>query len=135
MSSGSKLPSIVKFKQVGDSSIGFISIAEGNILPFEVKRVFWTYYTPNDVQRGGHAHEVLEEIITAVSGTVTVATELQNGETQTFTLDSPNIGLFLPPNYWRTLQFSHNAVLLTMASIEYEQSEYIRDYNEFRDGS
>jgi len=135
LSSGSKLPSIVKFKQVGDSSIGFISIAEGNILPFEVKRVFWTYYTPNDVQRGGHAHEVLEEIITAVSGTVTVATELQNGETQTFTLDSPNIGLFLPPNYWRTLQFSHNAVLLTMASIEYEQSEYIRDYNEFRDGS
>jgi len=125
-------PHTIPFQQIGDPSLGYISVAEKQNLPFHVKRVFWTYYTPNEVLRGGHSHLRLEEIIVATAGTVKVTTEMKNGANLTFTLDSPNTGLYIPSECWRTLQFSHNAVLLTMASIEFDASEYIREYDVFK---
>jgi hypothetical protein len=125
-------PHIIEFPRIGKSDLGYISIAEHEKnVPFHIKRVYWTYYTPQDVTRGGHAHKILEQVIFAVAGTITFNTENLAGEKSTFILDDPSKGLFIPKHIWRDIHFTHNAVLLCLASELYDESEYIRDYNDF----
>jgi hypothetical protein len=133
-----KHPFIIEFSKIGQSSLGYISIAEKENLPFIPKRIYWTYYTPEEVERGGHSHYDLYQILVAVSGRIEVTTELLDGNKQTFTLDKPNIGLFIPKMCWRTMKYTHNAVQMCIASNEYDEKDYIRDYSIFleeRDGN
>ena len=125
-------PYLIDFDKIGSPNLGYISVAENfENIPFEVKRVYWTYYTPQDVTRGGHAHYDLEQVIVAVSGTITFTTEDLLGNKAAFILDSPDKGLYIPKLIWRDIKFSHNAVLLCMASEKYLESDYIRDYETF----
>ena len=125
-------PQIIKFSKIGSPNLGYISVGENHEnIPFEIKRVYWTYYTPQDVTRGGHAHYDLEQVIVAVSGTITFTTEDLQGNKSEFILDSPEKGLYIPKLIWRDIKFSHNAVLLCMASEKYIASDYIRDYKTF----
>ena len=124
-------PQLVEFSKVGSSSLGYLSIAQNSTLPFEIKRVYWTYFTPDSVVRGHHAHYDLEQIIFAVSGTIEFVLEGVDGKTETFLLNRPNLGLYIPKLYWRTINFSHNAVLLCLASMEYDEEDYIRNYEVF----
>lgn len=129
----SRKPHLIDFSQYGDSSIGYISVAEiEKNIPFELKRVFWTYYTPESIVRGRHAHHETEQVLIATAGRIVVTTELANGETNIFTLDKPNVGVYIPPNAWHTMQYSHNAVQLVLASTVYDESDYIRSYDEFK---
>jgi dTDP-4-dehydrorhamnose 3,5-epimerase-like enzyme len=125
-------PSLIDFSKIGSPSLGYISVAQNSKLPFEIKRVYWTYFTPDSVIRGHHAHHELEQIIFATSGRIEFTLEDIYGERQHFVLDSPNRGLYVPRLYWRTIKFSHNAVLLCLASMEYVEEDYIRDFNEFK---
>lgn len=126
-------PEIITLDKIGSSALGYITIAEDNQnIPFEIKRVYWTYFTPQDVIRGGHAHKILEQLIFAVSGTITFKTEDLENNKETFVLDYPTKGLYIPRLIWRDIQFSHNAVLLCLASEHYSEGDYIRDYNEFK---
>lgn len=126
------LPKIIEINKIGNSSLGYISILENSNLPFEIKRVYWTYFTPNEVKRGGHAHKKLQQIIVAVSGIIEFNTEDLKGNKASFTLDTPSKGLYIPQLIWRDIQFSHNAVLLCLASEEYDEADYFRDYQEFK---
>ena len=127
-----KKPKILELNKIGSPNLGYISVAEnfGNI-PFAIQRVYWTYYTPHDVTRGGHAHLALEQVIVAVSGTIIFSTEDLKGNKSEFVLDSPEKGLYLPKKIWRDIKFSHNAVLLCLASEKYTEDDYIRDYEIF----
>ena len=125
-------PKIIQFPKIGNSSLGYISVAENITLPFNVKRVYWTYFTPEDVQRGGHAHHDLEQILVAVAGKITVNTEMPGGLKNTFVLESPNQGVYLPKYSWHIMQYSHNAVQMCVASMVYEEKDYIRDYGDFK---
>jgi hypothetical protein len=124
-------PYLIEFPQTGNSSLGYISIAEKENLPFVPKRVYWTYFTPNEIERGGHSHYDLEQILVAVAGKIIVTTELKDGTKNEFILDSPNQGLFIPKMCWRTMKYNHNAVQMCIASIEYDNADYIREYSEF----
>jgi dTDP-4-dehydrorhamnose 3,5-epimerase-like enzyme len=126
-------PYLVEFPKIGDSTVGFISIAEstGNI-PFEIKRVFWTYFTPESVVRGRHAHHQTEQILLAIAGRIIVTTETRDGEIQTFILDRPNVGVYIPPEAWHTMQYSHVAVQMVLTSTHYDENDYIRNYETFR---
>ncbi len=126
-------PEIITFKRNGDSSLGYISIAEENSqIPFEIKRIFWTYYTPEDVIRGKHAHYETEMVLIAAAGSITVKTELIDGSIQEFILDKPDKGLFIPKMCWHTMQYSHNAVQIVIASSLYDEKDYIRSYDNFK---
>lgn len=125
-------PSYIDFSKIGSPSLGYISVAQNSKLPFEIQRVYWTYFTPDSVIRGHHAHHELEQIIFATSGRIEFTLENISGEQQHFVLDSPNRGLYIPRLYWRTIKFSHNAVLLCLASMEYSEEDYIRDFDEFK---
>jgi dTDP-4-dehydrorhamnose 3,5-epimerase-like enzyme len=126
-------PCIIEFEKIGDSSLGYISIAEkSRNMPFEIKRSYWTYFTPNEVIRGHHAHKELSQVIVAVAGTIKFFLEDINGLKTEYVLSNPWQGLFIPPLNWRTIEFSHNAVLLCLASEEYSETDYIRDYKQFK---
>ena len=126
-------PYSIKFPKNGASEIGYLGIAEnGKNLPFDIKRVFWAYYTPDSVIRGRHAHYDTEMILIAVAGRIIVTTEMPGESINLFTLENPNEGLFIPKKCWHTMQYSHNAVQLVLASSNYMESDYIRNYDTFK---
>jgi hypothetical protein len=126
-------PQLLTFPAVGDSAIGFISIAQSQKqLPFELKRTFWTYYTPESVVRGRHAHVHTEMVLIALNGRIIVYTEMPNGDKETFVLERPTEGLYMPPLCWHTMQYTHTAVQLVLASSEYDEKDYIRKYEDFQ---
>ncbi len=127
-----KNPEIFTFLTIGESAIGYISVSENQKdIPFNVKRVFWAYYTPHHVIRGNHAHFQTEMVLLATSGIIEVETETIEGKKDSFILNQPDQGLFLPKLCWHRMKYSHNAVQLVLASELYDESDYIRDYFDF----
>lgn len=124
-------PRLIDFSQVGDTTIGYLTVTQNSSLPFVIQRVYWTYSVSEEVVRGHHAHKELEQLIFATSGTIEMELKGLYGPPETFVLDSPHIGLYIPRHYWRTIKFSQDAVLMCLASQEYEPSDYIHDYTEF----
>ncbi len=111
---------------------GDISVVENGItVPFDTKRVYYLYDVPGGVDRGGHAHKALEQLIVAASGSFTVV--LDDGENErSFVLKRPYIGLYVVPGIWRVLEdFSSGSVCLVLASEKYDPDDYIRDYEGF----
>lgn len=127
-----KKPRLIEFPKIGSSPLGYISVAENSLIDFNISRVFWTYYTPEEIIRGRHAHFELEQILIAASGRLVVGTECFDSDPEIFELTSPNVGLYIPPYCWHDMRFSHNSVLLSLSSIEYKESDYIRDYSVFK---
>jgi hypothetical protein len=126
------IPRLIQFDSIGDSSLGYISVAEHlKNIPFEIRRTYWTYYTPQDVERGGHANINKEAILIAVAGIIQITTELISGEKENFMLNKPDVGLYLPKLCWHTMRYSHNSVQMVIASNLYSPEDYIRDYNTF----
>jgi dTDP-4-dehydrorhamnose 3,5-epimerase-like enzyme len=127
-----KAAHFLEFPRLGDSCIGYISVAEMRSMPFEVKRSFWTFATPESIVRGRHAHHRTEQVLFSLNGRIIVTTEDATGKVNSFVLDRPEIGLYIPPNIWHTMQYAHDSVQLVFASTEYDESDYIRDINEFQ---
>jgi dTDP-4-dehydrorhamnose 3,5-epimerase-like enzyme len=127
-------PHLLTFPQIGGVDIGYLSVSENVTppLPFAVQRVFWTYYTPDNILRGRHAHRTTEHVLLAVAGRIVVTLEHASGVLEVFKLESPHIGLYVPPNVWHTMQYSSNAVQLTLASQLFSEEDYIRQYTDFK---
>lgn len=122
---------IIHLKKITDPR-GNLTVAEQfQDLPFSIKRAYWVYDVPAGESRGGHAHKNLYQFLIALSGSFTVT--LDNGnELKSFLLNHPWEGLLIGPNTWRTLDdFSSGAVCLCLASEEYDEDDYIRDYDDF----
>jgi|SRR5574343_480401 len=110
---------------------GNLSVIEGDVIPFVMKRVYYLYDVPSGAERGGHSHKVQQEFLVALSGSFTVV--LTDGKDKiSVTLNKPNEGLWIPNGIWRELEnFSSGSVCLVIASDIFEEADYIRDYNEF----
>lgn len=100
-------------------------------IPFEIERVYYLYDVPGGEERGGHAHKDLYQLIVAASGAFDV--EIDDGyNKKTITLNRPYQGLYIVPGIWRELKnFSSGSSCLVLASNQYDESDYIRDYAEF----
>lgn len=111
---------------------GNISVVENNKdIPFDVKRVYYLYDVPGGESRGAHAHKELSQLIIAASGSFTVTLDDGNVK-RTFLLNRPYQGLYIVPGIWRTLDdFSSGSVCLVLASHEYDEKDYIREYKKF----
>ena len=126
-------PYIINFQHTGVSSSGFLNIAEiGKTIPFDVKRVFWTHAVPNASYRGFHAHKETCQLLVAIQGRVLLTTEMPNGDIIKFELNSAAQGVYLPPHVWHHMQYFENAVQFVMCSSLYNELDYLRDYNEFK---
>lgn len=110
---------------------GNLSVLEKNILPFSIKRVYFLYDVPSGAERGGHAHIEQEEFIIAVSGSFDVI--LNDGAKETvFSLNRPDEGLYVAKNTWRELRnFSSGSVCLVVSSGVFDETDYIRKYEDF----
>lgn len=111
---------------------GNITVVEnGKTIPFDVKRVYYLYDIPGGEKRGAHAHKELRQLMVAASGSFDVVLDDGNVK-RTFSLNRPYHGLLVVPGIWRELNnFSSGAVCLVMASLPYDEKDYIRDYDEF----
>ena len=112
---------------------GNISFAENfKQIPFEIKRTYWLYDVPGGESRGGHAYKENEEFIIALSGSFDVV--LDDGkERKVFSLNRSYYGLYVPKGLWREMEnFSTNAFALEFSSTNYSESDYVRDYEKFK---
>src|SRR5699024_4795844 len=110
---------------------GNLSVLEKNILPYSIKRVYYLYDVPSNSTRGGHAHKELQQCLIALSGSFIVV--LDDGkERKEILLNRPDKGLLIPSGVWRELiEFSAGAVCLSLVSAEYDEDDYIREYEDF----
>jgi dTDP-4-dehydrorhamnose 3,5-epimerase-like enzyme len=124
---------IINFDIKGDEKGSLISLEENKNIPFDVKRVYYIFDTKNGVRRGFHAHKNLKQILISISGSCKIL--LDNGaDKQEILLDKPNQGLLVGSMIWREMfDFSPNCVLLVLANDCYDENDYIRDYQDFKD--
>jgi len=119
--------------------LGKISFDEGNLtvvenasnFPFEIKRIFYLYDIAGGESRGAHSHHHCHQFLIAASGSFEVHLDDGNYKRQVF-LNRPNIGLHIPPGVWASeLNFSSGAICLVLASHQYDESDYVRSYEDY----
>lgn len=122
--------SMIDLSKINTQS-GNLAIVE-NQLPFSIKRVFYLYDIPAGESRGAHAHKACHQFLVAASGSFEVVVE-DGVSSRTIFLNQPHFGLHIPPGVWAHEQnFSSGAICLVLASHGYDESDYIRNYDDFK---
>lgn len=122
---------IIDLPKISDPRGNLTFIEGSNHIPFNIKRVYYTYDVPGGSDRGAHAHRGLHQVIIAMSGSFDVV--LDDGfEKKRFHLNRSYFGLYVCPMMWRELDnFSSGSVCLVLASELYDPTDYYRDYEMF----
>lgn len=122
-----------KFKRISNKYGSLTPIEAGHDIPFDIKRVYYIYDVPEKIRRGFHSHNRLHQALICVKGSVKITLKTPVDE-KTVLLDSPVEGLYIGPMVWREMHdFSEDAVLLVLASENYDESDYIRNYDMYLD--
>lgn len=111
---------------------GNMTVLENQLnIPFDVRRIYYLYDVPMNAERGGHAHYDLQQYVIAVSGSFTFILDDGINKKEVF-LNHPNKALHIKPGIWREMKdFSSGSICLVLASMEYTEDDYIREYEEF----
>ena len=111
---------------------GNLSVVENfREFPVQIKRLFWLYGVPEGEGRAAHAHKEQIQLIIPVAGHFTVVVD-DGREKESFLLDQPDMGLLIYPPVWISLEkFSKDAVCLVVCPEIYDESDYMREYDEF----
>ena len=121
---------VVEIPKVHDER-GSLAVIEKAIIPFKIQRVYYLYDVPSDSYRGGHAHKELYQVIVHLSGSFDV--KINDGKKfKVFNLNKPHKALLIVPGIWREIDnFSSGSVCLVLASNVYNESDYIRNFEDF----
>ena len=123
---------LIELPRVKDHRGNLSYIETGRHVPFEIRRVYYLYDVPGGAERGGHAHRQLEAFIIAMSGSFDVVLD-DGGAQKRFHLNRSYFGLYVSPMVWRELDnFSSGSVSMVLASDFYDEADYIRDYDTYR---
>lgn len=122
---------IIELPKIGDPRGNLTFIEGGELIPFDISRVYYLYDVPGGAERGGHAHKELSQLIIAMSGSFDVV--LDDGENKKrIHLNRPYQGLYVCPMIWRELDnFSSGSVCMVLASNRYDESDYYRKYSDY----
>ena len=122
---------ILEFDSHKDNRGQLVALEQNKNIPFEIKRVYYMFDTYPNFIRGKHAHKCLEQILVCVNGSCKIL--LDDGkEKEIVELNDPSKGIYISNNIWREMfDFSKGAVLMAIASDYYNESDYIRNYDEF----
>lgn len=124
-------PTIVNFPKIEDPRGNLSFIEEEKHISFKVERVYWIYDVPGGQVRGGHAFRKQQELIVALSGSFDVVID-DGKQMQKYHLNRSYFGLYVPAGYWRQMEdFSTNSLAVILSSTYYDESDYIRDYEQF----
>ncbi len=121
------LPHLLSLPTHGAATSGWLTVAEAGSLPFAVRRAYWITEVPAGQLRGRHTHRTLEQVFVAVHGTLRITVEAPGFTRHTFELSQPSQALYVPPGSWRAVAFGTGAVLLCLASQEYDEADYVRE--------
>jgi hypothetical protein len=122
---------LISLPKVEDGRGNLTFIESGRHVDFEIKRVYYLYDVPGGADRGGHAHRTLQQLIIAASGSFDVIID-DGRERSTSHLTRSYSGLYLAPMVWREIEnFSGGSVCLVLASAHFDESDYIRDYEDY----
>jgi dTDP-4-dehydrorhamnose 3,5-epimerase-like enzyme len=121
----------IEFVVKGDERGSLIALENNHNIPFDIKRVYYIFDTKDGVRRGYHAHKNLKQLAIAVSGSCKFF--LDNGiEKKHIELKKPTQGLLIEGLIWREMyDFSHDCILMVLASDYYNEDDYIRNYEDF----
>ena len=124
---------IINLPKIADGRGNLSIIEEFKQIPFKIKRSYWIYDVPGGVERGGHAYKENIEFVVALSGSFDV--EISNGnEIVSYHLNRSYMGLFIPNGTWRVMKnFSTNSLALILSNTEYNASDYIMNYEEYKE--
>lgn len=122
---------MLEFPTIADPRGNLAFVESRRHVPFAIERVFHLYDVPGGAYRGSHAHHTLFQVLIAVSGSFEV--HLDDGETRrSVLLNRANVGLLLTPYTWQSMDnFSSGSVCLVFASAPFDESDYLREYDEF----
>ncbi len=122
---------VIDFEIHPDERGKLTSLSSSKEIPFEIKRLYYTWDMPKEAIRGGHAHRNLDEVVICLHGFCDFV--LDDGkETLTIHLDRPNKGIYIPAHLWRDFRnFSSDCVVILIASDYFHPEDHIKDYNEF----
>jgi UDP-2-acetamido-3-amino-2,3-dideoxy-glucuronate N-acetyltransferase len=125
-------PRLITLPQICDERGKLVIAEELRQLPFRPQRVFMLFDVPAGVTRGGHAHRQQEQFLMVFGGACTIV--IDDGVTQRdWVLNSPTEGMYVPPGQWLVLKdFAQSAIVVVFASGLYDETDYIRDYDEFK---
>jgi len=123
---------IIELPKIADPRGNLTFIEGGRHVPFEIKRVFYLYDVPTGEDRGAHAHKELHQFLVCLAGSFDVS--IDDGiSRQTVHLNRPWKGLHIPPMIWASeVNFDPGSVCLVLASAPYLESDYYRDYDQYR---
>ena len=121
----------IDFRVLGDQRGQLIALEENKNVPFDIKRVYYIFGTPENTERGFHAHHKLRQLLICIHGECTFV--LDDGKNrQEIHITSNEKGLLIEPYIWHEMKkFSPGTVLLSLASDFYDESDYIRNYDDF----
>ncbi|NMH59642.1 WxcM-like domain-containing protein [Alteromonas sp. MYP5] len=122
---------LVQLKSCGDDRGSLIALEENANVPFNIKRVYYMFNTGKGVRRGYHAHKALKQVAIAVRGSCKFL--LDDGKEKIeITLNHPAQGLLIESFIWREMfDFTEDCVLMVLADQIYDESDYIRSYDDF----
>lgn len=122
---------LIQFQSHGDERGSLVSLEQHKNIPFDIKRVYYLFDTKSEVRRGFHAHKKLRQLAIVLKGSCRFL--LDDGDEKIeILLDNPAQGLYIESFIWREMyNFSDDCVLMVLADSEYDESDYIRDYEEF----
>ena len=125
-------PTIIDLPRFLDMRGNLSFIEEDSHIPFQIKRVYWIYDVPGGEHRGGHAFKQTDELIVALSGSFDL--NLHDGTMEyKFPLNRSYYGVIVPRMVWRMIDnFSTNSLALIIASTDFSATDYIRDFEEFK---
>jgi hypothetical protein len=125
-------PKLINLPQIIDCRGNLSFVEESNHIPFKIERTYWIYDVPGGEERGGHAYRQNEEFIIALSGSFDVV--LDDGkESKRYHLNRSYYGLYVPKMLWRMMgNFSTNSLALVLSSTTFDESDYIREYDLFK---
>jgi hypothetical protein len=123
---------ILQLPRIYNPAGSITAVNNNKELPFSVQRVYYLFDVPGGEGRGGHAHRELQQLIIAASGSFDIIIDDGNVK-RTFHLSRPYTGLYMPSGLWRQLDnFSSGSICLVLASTVFDETDYIRDYTEFK---
>lgn len=125
------LANFIAFQSKGDDRGSLVTLESAKNIPFEIKRVYYIFDTKSGVVRGLHAHKDLSQVMVCLKGSCRIV--LDSGLTkEEVELNSCDRGLVIEKMIWHEMHdFSADCILLVLANEHYDESDYIRDYDEF----
>lgn len=124
---------LIPMKVFGDERGRLVSLESNKNIPFDIKRMYYIFDTLPEQSRGLHAHKDLEQVIIAIDGACQFI--LDDGVTrESVWLNRPDVGLYIGKGMWREMHhFSYGCKLVVLANKYYDEKEYIRNYEEFKE--